>query len=154
MSISQYIDEAAKGRWSEERAWQWYHGVKWPVGCNFNPSSSINQLEMWQADTFNAKELDRELGWLAGIGMNTVRVFLHDLLWKQDAKGFLDRIDAFLAIADKHGIRTMLVFFDSCWNPYPEIGAQRAPTPGVHNSYWAQSPGAAIASDPAAFAQL
>lgn len=153
-SLSKIIRAVTVKRWEEARAWEWYDGVQWPVGCNFNPSSSINQLEMWQAETFNAEEIDRELGWLAAIGMNTVRVFLHDLLWKQDAEGFLARIDTFLSIADKHGIRTMLVFFDSCWNPYPEIGTQRAPTPGVHNSYWAQSPGAAIVNDRRAFADL
>jgi hypothetical protein len=86
--------------------------------------------------------------------MNSQRVFLHDLLWQQDAKGFLGRIDEFLSIAEKHGMRIMLVFFDSCWNPNPVIGPQRAPTPGVHNSYWAQSPSFKIKSDPAAFAEL
>jgi len=154
MIISNLISEAAKGRWDETRARQWYEGVNWPVGCNFIPSGAINQLEMWQADTFNPKELDRELGWLAGIAMNTARVFLHDLIWKQGAKGFLSRIDQFLDIAERHGMRIMFVFFDSCWNPEPISGPQRAPTPGVHNSYWAQSPGATIVGDPAAFARL
>ena len=154
MNLPHLIASASQGRWDEARAWNWYHATPWPVGCNYNPASSINQLEMWQADTFNPVEIDKELGWLAGIGMNTARVFLHDLLWKQDAKGFLARIDQFLDIAEKHGFRIMFVFFDSCWNPYPELGTQRAPVPRVHNSYWAQSPGAAIANDPAAFAQL
>src|SRR4029077_15252291 len=86
--------------------------------------------------------IDRELGWAQGIGMNTMRVFLHDKLWQQDAEGFKKRIDQFLAIAARHGIRPMLVFFDSCWDPDPKLGPQRAPTPGVHNSGWVQSPGA------------
>jgi len=149
-----WIEEASKGRWDEARAWKWYNAVTWPVGCNFIPSGAINQLEMWQADTFNPKEIDRELGWIAGIGMNTARVFLHDLLWKQDAKGFLARIDQFLEIAERHKIGIMFVFFDSCWNPHPVSGMQRAPTPGVHNSYWAQSPGADIVCDPEAFTRL
>ena len=153
-SSNPLIESAAKGRWTEERAAKWYQGVTWPVGANFLPSGAVNQLEMWQADTFNRKELDRELGWLADLGMNSMRVFLHDLLWKQDARGFLGRIDEFLAIADRHGMRIMLVFFDSCWNPEPVIGPQRAPTPGVHNSYWVQSPSYAIKSNPAAFAEL
>jgi len=154
MADPNLIETAAKGRWDETRARKWYDTVAWPVGCNFLPSGSVNQLEMWQADTFNPEEIDREIGWLAGLGMNTARVFLHDLLWQQDAKGFLSRIDEFLSIADNHGMRIMLVFFDSCWNPHPVLGPQRAPTPGVHNSYWAQSPSYAIKADPAAFAQL
>lgn len=73
--------------------------------------------------------------------MNTARVFLHDLLWRQDAEGFAERIDQFLSIAAKHGIKPLLVLFDSCWNGKPALGPQPAPTPGVHNSGWVQSPG-------------
>lgn len=154
MTISNLAVEAAKGRWDEKRAWEWYDARPWLVGCNFVPSSAINQLEMWQEETFNPKEIDRELGWLADLGMNTMRVFLHDLLWAQDAKGFLKRIDQYLEIAEKHKIGTMLVFFDSCWNPSPVAGPQRAPTPGVHNSYWVQSPGFPTVNDPTAFDKL
>jgi len=154
MSDSNLIKEAAADRWGVERSQTWYDALPWLVGCNFTPSSAINQLEMWQAETFNPKEIDRELGWLAGIGMNTARVFLHDLLWKQDAKGFLARIDQFLDLAAKHKIRIMFVFFDSCWRPNPQLGPQPAPTPGLHNSYWVQSPGLSIVSNPEAFAQL
>jgi hypothetical protein len=112
------------------------------------PSTAINQLEMWQADTFDPQTIDRELGWAAEIGMNTMRVFLHDLAWRQDPDGFLDRVDRTLAIADNHGIATMLVLFDGVWNPYPQAGKQPAPIPGVHNSGWVQSPGREILDDP------
>ncbi|MFZ9937540.1 MAG: endo-1,4-beta-xylanase [Luteolibacter sp.] len=128
------------GRWSEEKANQWYDTQPWLFGCNFTPSTAINQLEMWQAATFDPETIDRELGWAAGLGMNTVRVYLHDLLWEQDAAGFLERIDRFLGIADKHGIRTMFVIFDSCWGSFPKLGEQPAPRPHVHNSGWVQSP--------------
>ena len=121
----------------------------WLVGANYAPAYAINQLEMWQADTFNPAQLDKELGWAAGIGMNTMRVFLHDQLWVQDAAGFKQRMDAFLAISARHGIKPLLVFFDSCWDPNPKLGPQRAPTPGVHNSGWVQSPGKAGLEDPA-----
>ena len=145
---------AAPGRWTEARAQQWYRTQPWLVGANYNPASAINQLEMWQADTFDPKAIDRELGWAAGIGMNTMRVYLHDLLWQQDSAGFLKRLDAFLAIADKHGIRTMFVLFDSVWDPNPALGKQRDPKPGVHNSGWMQAPGAAALKDPAQHARL
>jgi hypothetical protein len=130
----------AVGRWSVERANQWYQQQPWLVGCNFSPSTAINQLEMWQADTFDAATIDRELGWAAGIGMNTARVFLHDQLWQQDRQGFLERMERFLVMAEKHGIRPMFVLFDNCWNPHPKLGQQPAPTPHVHNSGWVQSP--------------
>jgi hypothetical protein len=142
------------GRWTETRAEQWYRAQPWLVGANYAPASAINQIEMWQAETFDAAGIDRELGWAAAIGMNTMRVFLHDLVWQQDAKGYRERIDRFLAIADKHRIKPMLVLFDSVWDPMPKLGPQRAPKPGVHNSGWVQGPGAAALQDPAQQARL
>ena len=59
---------------------------------------------MWQADTFDLPTIDRELGWAESLGMNTMRVFLHNLLWQQDSAGFLKRMDQFLAVAEKHHI--------------------------------------------------
>src|SRR5690242_9717501 len=89
-------------RWSEPKAAHWYSSQPWLVGSNFVPSTAINELEMWQSDTFDATTIDRELGWAESIGMNTMRVFLHNLLWQSDSKGFLDRMEKFLQIADKH----------------------------------------------------
>jgi hypothetical protein len=154
VASAQPTSPGAGGRWTEARAEQWYRAQPWLVGANYNPASAINQLEMWQADTFNAAEIDKELGWAAGIGMNTMRVFLHDLLWQQDAAGFTRRVDQFLGIADKHGIKPMFVLFDSVWDPNPTLGKQRDPKPGVHNSGWVQGPGAAALKDPAQHARL
>jgi hypothetical protein len=142
------------GRWSEEKANAWYRGQPWLVGANYIPATAINELEMWQAESFDAARIDRELGWAEHIGMNTMRVFLHDLLFEQDAAGFKSRIDKFLTIAQKHGIRPVFVLFDSCWDPAPQVGKQRAPKPGVHNSGWVQSPGAKALQDPAQCARL
>lgn len=135
------------GRWSVERATTWYAQQPWLVGCNFIPSTAINQLEMWQADTFDPVTIDRELGWAAGIGMNTVRVYLHDLLWQQDSEGFLKRMDQFLGIAEIHHISTLFVLCDSVWNPHPKLGKQPEPKPHVHNSGWVQSPHIEILRD-------
>lgn len=131
-------------RWSEEKAGAWHRQRGWLVGCNFSPSTAMNQLEMWQADTFDTATIDRELGWAKSIGFNSVRVYLHDLLWRQDAEGFLRRMDKFLQIADKHDINVMFVIFDSVWDPYPKLGKQQPPTPHLHNARWVQSPGAEI----------
>jgi hypothetical protein len=142
------------GRWPEARASQWYSAQPWLVGANYTPANAINQLEMWQADTFDPARIDRELGWAEGIGMNTMRVFLHDLVWQQDAAAYQRRIDQFLSIADKHHIKPMLVLFDSVWDPHPKLGTQREPKPGVHNSGWVQGPGAAALQDTAQHARL
>jgi len=141
-------------RWSEKTAAEWYAKQPWLVGSNYIPATAINELEMWQADSFDAKRIDTELGWAESIGMNTMRVFLHDLLWQQDPVGFKKRIDEFLTIAARHKIRPMFVLFDSCWDPFPKLGKQRAPKPGVHNSGWVQSPGANALKDPAQYPRL
>ena len=135
-------------RWTEEAANAWYAKQPWLVGANFVPSDAINQLEMFQAATFNPALNDKELGLAESIGMNTMRVFLQDQLWEQDPKGFTQRLDTFLTIAAKHHIRPLLVLFDSCWEPNPHLGPQHPPIPGVHNSGWVQSPGATRLSDP------
>ncbi len=141
-------------QWTEARANSWYSRQPWPVGANFLPSTAINQLEMWQAVTFDPKTIDRELGWAQGIGMNTMRVFLHNLLWQQDPAGFKQRIDIFLNIAARHHIRPIFVLFDSCWDPDPRLGPQHPPIPGVHNSGWVQSPGRAMLENPADYPEL
>lgn len=145
---------AQPSRWTEQRANDWYAQQPWLVGSNYIPATAINELELWQADTFDPRRIDLELGWAESIGLNTMRVFLHDLLWQQDANGFQKRIDAFLSIADKHHIRVLFVLFDSCWDPYPQLGKQRDPRPGVHNSGWVQSPGANALKDPAELPRL
>jgi hypothetical protein len=135
-------------RWTAETANAWYAKQPWLVGANYVPSDAINQLEMFQAATFNPEINDRELGLAESIGMNTMRVFLQDQLWTEDPKGFTKRLDIFLGIAAKHHIKPLLVLFDSCWEPNPKLGPQHPPIPGVHNSGWVQSPGASELSDP------
>lgn len=139
--------------WTPEKANAWYAQHKWINGSDYITSTAVNQLEMWQADTFDPKTIDRELGWAQGIGFNTMRVFLHSLAWKQDPAGFKSRVNQYLTIADKHHIQTIFVFFDDCWNPNPKIGKQPAPKVGVHNSGWVQDPGSPITTS-AAYNQL
>lgn len=139
---------AAPGQWPVERANAWYQAQGWLVGTNFITSNAINQLEMFAPGTYDARRIDSELGACRLLGFNTVRVFLHDLLWAQDRAGFQNRLSQFVGIAARQGIKPLFVFFDSCWDPNPQLGAQRAPTPGVHNSGWVQSPGAHRIDDP------
>src|SRR5580704_3077393 len=145
---------SARPRWTEREANAWYQHQPWLVGSNFIPKYAINQLEMWQAESFDLNEIDQELGWGESLGMRTIRVFLHDLLWQQDPDGFKKRLDQFLDVASRHHIRPMLVLFDSCWDPNPKLGPQRPPIPGVHNSGWVQAPGKAMLVDPAQYPRL
>jgi len=154
VAVVQAGSAAQPRRWSEQAAQQWYRRQPWIVGSNFIPASAVNELEMWQPDTFDPNEIDKELGWAENLGMNSMRVFLHDLLWDQDPDGFKKRIDIFLTIANKHHIRPLFVLFDSCWDPFPHLGRQPAPRPGVHNSRWVQSPGAKALEDPPQYPRL
>jgi hypothetical protein len=132
---------------------RWYSHQPWLVGSNFIPSTAINQLEMWQEDTFDLPSIDRELGWAEGLGMNTMRVFLHNLVWQEDPQGLLRRMDQFLQVADRHHIRITFVLLDSVWDPSPETGKQREPRPHVHNSGWVQAPGKELLKDPSRWDQ-
>ncbi|MCV7067668.1 1,4-beta-xylanase [Mycolicibacterium houstonense] len=134
--------DGPRARWSPERAHRWYAAQGWLVGANFIPSNAVNQLEMFQPATYDPQRIDRELRIARLAGLNTVRVFLHDQLWAQDHVGFLNRLAQFVALASSHGIKPLFVLFDSCWDPFPRLGRQRRPQPGIHNSAWVQSPGA------------
>lgn len=146
-TVSLICSAAAAERWSVQSANEWYNGQPWLVGCDFLPSSAINQLEMWQPETFDPATIDRELGWAESLGFNTVRVFLHDLPWHDNREAFFKNVDDFLEISAKHKIRPMIVFFDGVWDPDPQSGRQNRPRVGVHNSGWVQSPGRVILAD-------
>lgn len=133
--------------WSEEQANEWYKQWGWLRGSDFIPSTAINQLEMWQAETFDTTTINRELGWAESIGLNSMRVYLHHAAWEIDQEGFKDRVNQYLTIADKHGISTIFVFFDDCWNPTYKTGKQPDPKPGIHNSGWIRDPGDLIHQD-------
>lgn len=144
----------AAARWTEERAQAWWTDVGWLAGANFAPRVAVNQIEMWRAQTFNATVIAEELSWAQSLGFNSMRVFLHDSLWREDAVGLLARMDTYLSLADARGIGTMFVLFDGVWDPLPAYGAQPEPVPFVHNSRWVQGPGRDILGDPARHIEL
>jgi hypothetical protein len=142
------------GRWTPERAWAWYQAQPWLVGCNFLPSTAVNDVEMWQKETFDAKTIDRELGWAQDLGFNTVRVFLNEAVWEAEPAALKENLRSFLAMADQHGISTLVILFDDCFKPEPRMGKQEDPEPGIHNSQWVQSPGAQRRENRAAWPKL
>ena len=156
VQVAMAAEEHAQ-RWSIERANQWQKNQSWIVGCNYVPSSAINQIETWQAESFDPKTVDRELGYAQELGFNTVRIFLHDLVWEADPSGFKKRLSEFLDICQKHRMRALVTFFtNGCYGfeGEPRLGKQPDPAPGVHNSGWVQSPGAAIVNDPTKWKRL
>ncbi|MBK1879760.1 cellulase family glycosylhydrolase [Pelagicoccus mobilis] len=133
------------GRWDADRVNAWYSELPWLVGCNYYPATAINQIDMWQASTWDPKRIDLELDWASGIGMNTLRVYLHDLVWEDDEQGLYERMDQFLSICQKYEIRPFFVFFDDCHFPNPKLGKQPLPVKGYHNSGWVNSPARDVA---------
>lgn len=133
--------------WSKEKAAAWYAKVPWTAGADYISGNAINQLEMWQAETFDSALIDRELGYAEGIGMGVMRVYLHHLAWQADKAGFKKRVNTYLKISDRHKIKTVLVFFDDVWNDTYQLGKQPDPKPGTHNSGWVQDPGKLVYMD-------
>jgi uncharacterized protein (DUF2147 family) len=140
--------------WSTDKAQAWYDSRAWPVGCNFIPSNAINQLEMWQARSFDIELIRHELDLARSIGFNCIRVYLHDIVWQLDKVGFLSRIAGFLDVAHAAGLAVLFVLFDDCWNDNPVTGRQPGPKPGVHNSGWVRSPGSRMIDDTSRWAEL
>lgn len=146
--------QAQQGKWTVQKANEWYAKQGWLRGSNFQPSTAINQLEMFQAATFDTTTISRELGWAEELGFNTMRVYLHHLLWTADKEGFKKRLDTYLGISSRHGIKTLFVFFDDCWNDTAWVGQQSSPKTGVHNSGWVRDPGTMIYTHPDTMAVL
>lgn len=143
-----------KSRWSAKAATQWYELQPWPIGCNYTPRTAINQIETWRKASFDPKTVRQELTWASKLGMNSIRIFLHELAWQEDPQGFMKRLDKVLGIANSLGMGAMIVFFDSVWHPFPRAGKQADPEPGVHNSGWVQSPGVSVLRDERSFDRL
>jgi len=141
LGIMLLAQSLAAQTWPIEKAKKWYGKQGWSVGANFTPAYAINQLEFWQAETFDPKQIDKELGWAENIGMNCMRVYLHHVAWQQDKEGFKGRVKQYLDIAAKHSIKTVIVLFDDCWEPIYNSGKQPQPKPGIHNSGWVKDPG-------------
>ena len=142
-------------RWSEEKAREWADDHAWIVGCNYVTSNAINQIEMWQAETFSPALIDRELGYAEDLGFNTVRIFLSHLVYLDDPVGFKARFGEFLDLCGKHRIKALPTFWTNggkCQEP--KLGPQPPSRKGVHNSEWCMVPGAEWVNDPSCWPQL
>jgi len=150
------LQKLRDARWSEEMAWTWYAEIGPIAGCNYLPRTAVNMTEMWQKETFDPKTIDEELSWAENAGYNSLRVFVQYLVWKDDPNGLKERMDEFLTISERHGMRVMFVPFCDCAfaGREPYLGKQDEPVPGVHNSGWVPSPGLKRVVDRSAWPDL
>ena len=151
-----FLLAAVEGQWSVEKINTWYEKQPWIVGCNFLPSTAINDVEMWQDETFDSDTIDRELALAKKWGMNSVRVFINYVVWEAEPEKLKSNFRQFLEIADKHEMCVMPILFDDCnfSGNVAKIGKQQEPVPGVHNSGWVSSPSIAVLNNQAEWPKL
>jgi len=112
--------------------------VDW-VGTNYTPAFCVNAVQLWH--DFRPGVIDKELAAAKEhFGLTTLRVYLHNIPYDAEKKEFLERIDRFLAICHRHGIRPGFVFFDDCWNHEGVALESLPPVKGRHNGRWAACP--------------
>jgi hypothetical protein len=148
----------APGRWPVQKADDWAGQQPWFCGFNYIPANAINSTEMWAAGTFSPDQIERELTEAQKVGFDCARVFVQYIIWEQDPAGLHKRIDTFLEIAARHGIKVMFVPFDDCYfghqGPEPIVGKQPDPIPGEYASGFTSSPGPKRVGDPAYWPRL
>ena len=138
-------------KWDKEAINQWWEWQKWPMGANFVTTSAVNDIEMWRNDTFDAGLIRKELGVAKSVGLNSVRVFLSYVVWREERELFEKNFDLFLQMAMEASLTVMPILFDDCafdFGSEPQYGPQPDPVPGVHNSRWVPSPGFGVQDDP------
>uniref|UniRef100_A0A914CB64 Uncharacterized protein n=1 Tax=Acrobeloides nanus TaxID=290746 RepID=A0A914CB64_9BILA len=104
------------------------------MGSEYMASYAVNQLEMFQAETFDPALIDKELALYGKLGMNTIRVFMHDIAYSIDPTGFKNRINTLLDVSSKYGIRPTLLFFTDAPIENPTAGKQPKPIPGIYSA--------------------
>ena len=135
--------------WSKHAANQWYAKQGWLRGCDFIPSTAINQLEMWQAESFDTATISTG-NWDMPSQSVSIACVYFCITWHGSRMPPVLRSgwSRYLAIASKRNIKTIFVFFDDCWNETYSAGPQPAPKPGIHNSGWVRDPGKLLYDDP------
>jgi len=99
--------------WPAAKAWAWYEKVGAIRGVNYVPSTAVNMMEWWQVATFDPTTIARELGLAHETGYTSIRCNLPELVWEHDSTGLKKRLNAFLGLADRHGLTVMLCLFDA-----------------------------------------
>jgi hypothetical protein len=112
-------------------------------GAIYIPFEAYNAPQMWK--DFDAKEVDRDLGYAQSLNLNALRSWASYEYWKQDPKKFEANFDQYLAIAKRHGIRILVSLFE---NDGVQPTAENMWTTDPRKAFAIQSPGEAIATGP------
>jgi hypothetical protein len=110
------------------------------VGANYTPAYAVNQVQLWH--DFRGDVIDKELAAAKRYyGINTLRVYLHNINFDKEKDVFLANIEKFLKICAKYDIKPGFCFFDDC-HRHADIYLDKPTKPikGYHNGRWAASP--------------
>ena len=109
-SVSSVLSQETAGRWSEQKIWNWYNQQPWYCGFNYIPAYAINYTAMWDKTTFDPVAIDKELSLAEGLGMNCLRAVLQYAVYEDYPEYFLNTLDKFMEICDKHKLSSCLPF--------------------------------------------
>lgn len=98
-------------RWTREEAWEWQKKVGWLRGCNFIGSDCANRIDMWQShdNAIHMETADRELAKCKELGFNVVRLIIEFDVWIQEHDSFMNVLEKYISICDKHCQKVVLV---------------------------------------------
>ena len=116
------------------------HDTSTWVGANYTPAYAVSAVHFWH--DFRPDVVEKELAAAKKYyGITTVRVYLHNIPYDAEKEKFLDRIEQFLVICDRHGIKPGFTFFDDChWHEGIFLEEPTEPIKGYHNGRWAACP--------------
>jgi len=107
-------------------------------GANYTPSYASTSIATWSS--YDGTVIDRELGFARRLSLNSVRVFLQYVAYRENPSLFLQRIQDFAGIAARHDIRVLFVLFDSCFGDEPSPERAESPT-------WVNNPGFSLVGE-------
>lgn len=114
-----YNDKQISGKWSRDKAWEWYNSRPWIRGFNGYPSNCANKVAIWQE--YNHDEVERQIEYEFDLakktGFNAVRAILSFEVWLYQHDSFMNNLERYLALASKYGIGVMIVLGNDCLVP-------------------------------------
>ncbi len=105
---------------------------EWIKGANYIPSYARNSVEIWR--DYDKDIVEKELGYAKRLGLNSVRVFLSHVVYKNDPSKFLENLLHLVRFSNTLGIYTMPVVWDSCFR-------EDEPTIDLDDNRWYPNPG-------------
>ena len=132
-------EKVIKGKWSREKAWEWYNSQPWMRGFNGYPSNCVNRIAFWLEYKHDEvmEQVEYEFDLAKKTGFNCVRALIQFEVWLYQHDSFMNNLEEYFTLADKYGIKVMLTLGNDCLVPKelyqkPVFGEQEVVW-GYHN---------------------